>query len=100
MYTFLAGPKVSFRSASRFTPFTQVLFGAATSTSGLYFQTNQTVFAMTVGGGIDYRLNRRLSLRPVQADYMLTHFKEGEDLYKRPVQNNFKVGVGIILHFF
>jgi hypothetical protein len=99
MYTFLAGPRISFRNSSRFTPFTQVLFGAGASTSGLYFQSNQTVFAMTVGGGIDYRLNHRLSLRPMQVDYMLTHFKEGEDFYKRPIQNNLKVGVGLVFHF-
>lgn len=99
MYTFLAGPRFSYRSASRFTPFTQILLGAATSTSGLYFQSNQTEFAMTVGGGVDFRVNHRLSLRPLQVDYMLTHFKENEDLYKRNVQNNLKVGVGIVFHF-
>lgn len=100
MYTFMAGPKFSLRSSSRFTPFTQVLFGAAAATSGLYFHPNQSEFAMTVGGGIDWRLNHRLSLRPVQADYLLTHFQESEDLRARRVQNNFRVGFGVVLHFF
>jgi hypothetical protein len=36
---------------------------------------NQTDFAMTVGGGVDYRLSR-LSLRPIEADYLMTRFKE------------------------
>lgn len=99
MYTFLAGPKFSFPNSSRFTPFTQVLFGAAATTSRLYLTQNQTEFAMTLGGGIDFRLNHRFSLRPLQADYLLTHLKELDEFNPRRVQSNVRLGTGVVLHF-
>jgi outer membrane immunogenic protein len=98
MSTFLAGPKLSFRNATRFTPFTQVLVGAAHSDSFAYFTGPQSAFAMAVGGGFDVRLSHRFSLRPLQADYLLTQFKETIDPEKR-WQNNVRIGVGAVVHF-
>jgi Outer membrane protein beta-barrel domain len=100
MYTYLAGPRFSYRSSSRFTPYAQVLFGPAVTRSRLYFEQNQTEFAMTIGEGMDFRVNRRLSLRPFEADYLLTHFKEDDDFFTRRVQNNLRLGVGLVFHFF
>jgi len=38
------------------------------------FASTQTAAAMAVGGGIDIRLSRLISFRPVQLDYLPTHF--------------------------
>jgi opacity protein-like surface antigen len=100
MYTFLLGPKLSFRNSSRFTPFTQVLLGAAHTTSRTYLEANQAEFAMTLGGGVDFRLNHRVSLRPLQADYLLTHFRENDSLAPKRFQNNVRLGVGLVFHFY
>ena len=35
---------------------------------------SQTVFAMTVGGGLDIKVSKRFTLRPFAADYMSTRF--------------------------
>jgi hypothetical protein len=100
MYTFLVGPKFTFQNHSRITPYTQVLFGPAFTGSHLFLEQNQTEFSMTVGGGVDFRVNRRLSLRPVQTDYLLTHFKEDSSPFTRRVQNNLRLGVGVVFHPF
>jgi outer membrane protein OmpA-like peptidoglycan-associated protein len=43
----------------------------ATSTR---FRTTQNAAAMAVGGGVDLRAGRHISIRPVQLDYFPTHF--------------------------
>jgi opacity protein-like surface antigen len=102
MYTYLFGPRISYRHLGRFTPFTQTLFGIAHATSGTYGEGNQTNFAMTVGGGFDFRLSRRISIRPIQADYLLTHFKEFESFEvntNNSTQNNVRLSTGVVFHF-
>jgi opacity protein-like surface antigen len=97
-WTYLFGPRLSYRHLGRFTPFGQVLFGIDHATPNVLVTGNQTNFAMTLGGGIDYRLAHRLSVRPLQVDYLLTHFNEfGAD--SRPTQNNLRLSTGLVLHF-
>jgi hypothetical protein len=50
---------------------------------------------MTAGGGIDFKLSRQLSIRPVQAEYFVTRLPNG--LNNR--ENNLRIGAGIILRF-
>jgi outer membrane protein OmpA-like peptidoglycan-associated protein len=84
-FTFLGGPRFSFRNRSRITPFAQVLFGAAhagpVTLSGCTGSSctplpAQTAFALTAGGGLDIRLTRHFSLRPIQAEYLMTRFPD------------------------
>ena len=56
------GPRLSYRHLGRFTPFGQMLFGIDHATPNVLLTGNQTHFAMTLGGGLDYRL--ALSLVP------------------------------------
>jgi opacity protein-like surface antigen len=98
MWTYLFGPRISYRHLGRFTPFAQTLFGIAHATSDTFLVGNQTNFAMTVGGGFDYRLSHRLSVRLIQADYLLTRFKEFE-ASGRPTQNNVRLSTGVVFHF-
>jgi len=102
MFTYLFGPRISYRHLGRFTPFAQTLFGVAHAVNGTYLNGNQTDFAMTVGGGFDYRLSRRLSIRPIQADYLLTHFNEFESFQlntSNSTQNNVRLSTGLVFHF-
>ena len=80
-------------------PFAHVLFGASlfrgfTSdlrpTGNVYTFDDATSVAMAFGGGLDVRLNQRIDLRLIQADYTPTFFGSGR-------QNNFRLSVGIIL---
>jgi len=38
------------------------------------FASTQNAAAMAIGGGVDIRLNHRLALRPIELDYLPTHF--------------------------
>ena len=97
-WTYLFGPRVTFRHFGRVTPFGQVLFGVAHTTPSVFLTNNQTDFAMSVGGGFDYRLSHRLSIRPVQLEYLQTHFKEF-DVADRQIQNNLRLSTGIVFRF-
>jgi opacity protein-like surface antigen len=126
---FMAGPRVSLRRWSRFTPYAQAVFGgvyrAASSridgfaasipqiiivgnlggavtvpdqpiTSRIH--TDQTAFAMAVGGGVDVKISRRFYVRPAAVDYYRTHLKNirtfGDD-----VQNNLRYSAGVAFMF-
>jgi hypothetical protein len=75
MHEFLLGPRVAFR-AERVTGFVHALFGVAhiweSETNFIRFfpSRSDTGFAMGFGGGLDIHLNRRVSIRIFQADYL------------------------------
>jgi opacity protein-like surface antigen len=97
--TYLFGPRVSYHRFGRVTPFGEVLFGVAhTGTELLATPNSQNAFAMTIGGGIDYRLNSRFSIRPAKIDYLLTRFNE-LNVNNAQTQNNLRVSTGIVFRF-
>jgi opacity protein-like surface antigen len=95
--TYLFGPRVTYRRFSRVTPFGEVLFGGAHVGSNVFSTNSQNAFAMTVGGGFDYRLTSHWSLRPAKVDYLLTRFKE--PVIGTESQNNLRVSTGIVFRF-
>ena len=112
---FLLGPRVSIRKSSRVTPYFQTLFGgvyATTSTAvpefglldgiaggfNLRATRQQTAFAMTAGGGVDIKINKHVSFRPVQVEYFLTrlhNYRSGTDNN----QNNLRYSTGFNFTF-
>jgi hypothetical protein len=107
-YTYLFGPRLSFRSASRFTPFVQGLVGGihasevdAAGCAGspeCIVLPAQNALAVAAGGGLDFRLNRHFSLRPVQAEYLMTRFPSvpaGDS----SSQNDLRLSTGVVLAF-
>jgi opacity protein-like surface antigen len=99
--TYLFGPRVSYRHFGRVTPFAEVLFGDAHAGGGVFTTNSQNAFAMTVGGGVDYRFSRRLSIRPLKVDYLLTRFNEFNSFnsLSTQTQNNLRVSTGIVFRF-
>jgi hypothetical protein len=84
-YTYLFGPRLSYRNSTRFTPFAQVLAGGVHASDVTISGCSgsvctplpaQNAFAMTAGGGLDIRLTRHFSIRAVQAEYMMTRFAD------------------------
>ena len=92
MVNYLAGPRLSFHRGSRITPYIQTLFGGVYATSstdapfGAIVQDaavippgttiratrQETAFAMTAGGGLDIKMSKHVSFRPIQVEYFLT----------------------------
>lgn len=96
--TYLFGPRVTYRRFGKITPFGQVLFGTAHANAAAFNTVGtQNAFAMTAGGGVDYKLFDHLSIRPFQTEYLLTRFKEGT-LGTRD-QNNLRVSTGFVFRF-
>lgn len=111
VFTFLFGPRVSFRSHDRLTPFLQVLGGAARAsevtvtgcTAPIYACAplpQETAFAMTAGGGLDYRLSHAIALRLLQAEYLLTRFQDPTSATSSTGwQSNMRLSTGIVFRF-
>ncbi|MBA0087844.1 MAG: outer membrane beta-barrel protein [Acidobacteria bacterium Pan2503] len=96
--TYLFGPRVSYRHDARITPFGQVLFGAVhANAAALGTPNTQNAFAMTAGGGVDYRLLDHFAIRPFQAEYLMTRF--GEGTLGTRTQNNLRVSTGFFFRF-
>jgi outer membrane protein OmpA-like peptidoglycan-associated protein/opacity protein-like surface antigen len=111
VFSVLFGPRLSFRNHGRFTPFVQVLAGVARAddvtldgcTAPIYACTpllKETVFAMTAGGGLDYRLNHRIALRLFQAEYLLTRFQDPTSVTgDKGWQSNVRLSAGLVFRF-
>ena len=109
MFTYLFGPQLKVR-AHRIQPFAHLLFGGAhTNVYGNAFKTlcqpiagncsvtkapTAEAFAMDFGGGVDLPINKIISFRPAQIDYLLTRYSN--PFTKTSNQNNFHYSVGIV----
>ena len=109
LFTYLFGPQFKVR-AHGIQPLAHLLFGGAhTNVYGNAFKTlcqpivgncvvtkapTANAFAMEFGGGIDIPINRTISFRPVQIDYVLTRFSN--PFTKTNNQNNFHYSAGIV----
>jgi len=97
--TYLFGPRLSYRHYRRVTPFGQVLFGVAHANAAAFNTSGtQNAFAMTAGGGVDYKLFDHFAIRPFQAEYLLTRFGVGTTSTTQ-TQNNFRVSTGFVVRF-
>jgi opacity protein-like surface antigen len=101
VYTFLFGPRFSYREHKKLKPFAHVLPGFARSAFSVTVNTpstsvrtsaSTTGFAMALGGGLDIKLSDDLAFRMIQMDYLLTHFSSA-------TQNNLRITTGLVLSF-
>ena len=99
--TFLFGPEVSL--PAKISPFVHALVGGAheaigsgitpvTGFSASVLATSGNAFATAIGGGIDLRVAPFFSVRPLQLDYLLTHFNS-------TTQNQPRVSAGLVIRF-
>jgi len=91
LVNYLFGPKLTYRSRGRLSPFAQVLFGGervSVSASGLG-STSDSSFAMAFGGGADYEMTNHVAIRLIQAEYLYTKFGGTH-------QNNGRISAGIV----
>jgi opacity protein-like surface antigen len=96
--TYLFGPRVSYRHFRRITPFGQVLFGVGHAGSNAFGTAgSQNAFAMTAGGGVDYKVLDHFSIRPIQAEYLMTRFGVGTT--GTQTQNNLRLSTGFVFRF-
>ena len=109
LFTYLFGPQFKVRS-HKIQPFAHLLFGGAhTNVYSNAFATlcqpvvngcsvtkapTSQAFAMDFGGGVDIPINKTISFRPAQIDYLLTRFSNA--FSGTTNQNNLHFSVGIV----
>lgn len=108
VYSYLFGPRISFRGHGRVTPFVQALFGEVrasdvTIASGCTGASctvlpEESKFGFTAGGGLDLRVHRHFALQLIQAEYLMTNF-EDHDTGKSASQNDMRLSSGIVFRF-
>ncbi|HVH69547.1 MAG TPA: outer membrane beta-barrel protein [Candidatus Dormibacteraeota bacterium] len=88
-FDYLFGPRVTYRNYGKWNPFGQVLFGGHhLGTNGPSFNS----FAMTLGGGVDYKYNDHFYVRAIQVEYLYTHLGGTR-------QNNARITAGLVYTF-
>jgi opacity protein-like surface antigen len=97
-YFALGGVQFRAVNKSRLTPFARVMVGGSffrgftsniTPAGNFYTFDDATSFALALGGGLDVRVNKRIKVRLIQADYAPTFFGSGR-------QDNFRLSFGIV----
>ncbi len=98
--TFLFGPRYSNHHWRRVTPFGEAMFGGSLG-SGTLYGANATTsgsasgFSLAAGGGLDWNVKERISIRVFQADYVMTRMPNFFDNN----QNNLRINFGVVFHF-
>jgi opacity protein-like surface antigen/outer membrane protein OmpA-like peptidoglycan-associated protein len=108
VYTYLFGPRISFRNNQRFTPFVQALFGGIHASDvtlasgcmgvGCTPLPAENSFSWTGGGGLDINLRRHLAIRLIQAEYLMTKF-QNYSTGTASSQNDMRLSSGIVFRF-
>jgi outer membrane protein OmpA-like peptidoglycan-associated protein len=114
---YLAGPRITVHRGS-ITPYFQVLAGGVYATSSIaapFAATTQdagvippgttiratrqeTAFAMTAGGGLDIKISKHVSFRPIQVEYFLTRLPNLHT-FNDNTQNNIRYSAGVNFMF-
>ena len=103
LLTYTAGPRLSTnlhlgRETRKITAFGQALFGGAHGADGSFpegavLSSTANSIAFSAGGGLHVGLNRRVSLRVIQAEYLYTRLPNLFDNY----QNSYRIGAGVVV---
>jgi opacity protein-like surface antigen len=84
-YLLLGGPRFNWRNSSAFIPYAHALFGVARYQAKFRNgdfscpDTNETAFAMALGGGLDIKAGNHFDIRAGQVDYVPIFFSHGRE---------------------
>ena len=102
--TYQFGPRLRFSNATRATPFVHFLWGAGHAGGTLYTRSlgygvpalgaNYT-FVLTAGGGADWRVSSRISIRMIEAEYIHSEFLN----FSGNRQENIRLSTGVVFNF-
>lgn len=104
-FTYLFGPRFNWRTSSRITPYVQTLIGGVRFSNA--YDSNlgspivggsQNNFAMAFGGGVDYRVNDHLAVKPLQVEYLMTQIPDSFSNVNQ-AQNDLRYSAGVVFRF-
>jgi len=93
VYTYTFGPTVSISPEGKVNPFVHALFGRTTVGASLSGTGSTSGFAMFIGGGVDAKVNKNLSIRAFQFDWL--HYSVNGVSGSR----NVRICAGGVFHF-
>ncbi|MGH9764671.1 MAG: hypothetical protein ACREDR_19325 [Blastocatellia bacterium] len=105
MFESMGGPEVKARNSTRWTPFGHTLLGVAHATARITATSNSVnlsevrsdnAFAMAMGGGIDFRIATRVSLR-FSVDYNPVFFGSNDTVASHR-QDFVRFSIGVLFH--
>jgi opacity protein-like surface antigen len=112
LFTYLFGPRLTFRNSGKLQPFGELNFGGiraslscqsqalnclAAAGGGTY---SKNAFALTVGGGLDIKINKKFAIRLAQLEYLYSRFGNNCNLAvcnNNNNQNSFRLKSGIVI---
>lgn len=119
-YSYLFGPRFTYRHFQHFTPFAEALFGVenfkftadvkvdGVLVANLGTPISSNAFATGLGGGVDVPVNSRFAIRLLQVDYIPTRFRElvfdpttNTLAFSGPkrTQQNLRASIGFVVRF-
>jgi outer membrane protein OmpA-like peptidoglycan-associated protein len=115
--TYLFGPRVSYGRTKTVSPYGHILFGGmhfmssiattptptpVSTTSTGRLATSQDAFTMALGGGLDVRVSKTVSIRPIQLDWVMSRLQDlgmsGTPSQNRN-QHHLRYAAGIVFSF-
>jgi hypothetical protein len=101
LLTYMFGPRFNWRH-SRLNPYVQFLFGGGYVWSGPT-STTQNAFATAAGGGLDYSLTKRIAIKSIPVEYVMTQFDSarlgGATRGFGSHQNDVRYSAGVVFRF-
>ena len=108
LFTYMFGAQIK-KHSGKLQPFAEGLFGGAhTNAYGTILKAKGDLvsgsgsnngFAMEWGGGLDWAVGKNIQIRPVEVDYLYTHFGSNHVVGYSASQNNFKYVTGVNFTF-
>ena len=110
--TYAGGPVYSFGSGSNLKPFVHAMFGGAHITTPVMYGTSPTYaseggYTAMAGGGVDYKLKKRIAVRLAQFDWIYYHNKDLGDFIGAKSSrgdspnftSNVRISTGVVFRF-
>ena len=97
MVTYLIGTRYDFLADThRLVPFAKVLAGGAYANNGYFVPADRaSAVTLKLGGGVDLSVSDHWAVRPIEVDYLWTHFNNAVNNR----QNNLQLTTGIVYRF-
>ena len=95
IFDYLVGPRYSYRSHSRYTPFVQGLAGGSMETSNTVYVQNKSAFAASGSIGVNTVLSRRWGWNILEVDYVYSRLPNGVNNY----QSDFRASSRLLFRF-
>jgi outer membrane immunogenic protein len=95
LFNYVFGPRYSYRTSHRFTPYVEGLVGRSIETSNYAYAQNVSSLAVQAGVGVSMPVTRLIGWNVVEADYVYSRLPNGANNQ----QSTLRISSGILFRF-